>query len=335
MDFFFIEYRDPIFGLIVLFSVLLLVAVFSYFWGVFSLKDQKNSIDKFVNKFQSQSNLDQKYQDMLIRLDIDSGSLNALAGIFARSGEFNKAIAIYLIALQKAITKSQKELIFLNLGKAYLKAGFMQRSIEVFLEAIKISPKNIDALSHLGLGFEKLRLHDKSLEVLDALQEQGVDVAQEIAYTKALKLKNSQMEFEQKVAKMAKFANDFKLVSRMILELFIINGKDVNLINIKPDLAHCLDILYLNDGVLDGDEYKELYSAKGLNNAQISDFNLNLLKVARDNNLNATLSFSYICKECKGSYPLFFYRCNHCARLESCAIIPNVIKESDENSISF
>ncbi|WP_086243989.1 tetratricopeptide repeat protein [Campylobacter devanensis] len=335
MDFFFIEYRDPIFGLIVLFSVLLLVAIFSYFWGVFSLKDQKNSIDKFVNKFQSQSNLDQKYQDMLIRLDIDSGSLNALAGIFARSGEFNKAIAIYLIALQKAITKSQKELIFLNLGKAYLKAGFMQRSIEVFLEAIKISPKNIDALSHLGLGFEKLRLHDKSLEVLDALQEQGVDVAQEIAYTKALKLKNSQMEFEQKVAKMAKFANDFKLVSRMILELFIINGKDVNLINIKPDLAHCLDILYLNDGVLDGDEYKELYSAKGLNNAQISDFNLNLLKVARDNNLNATLSFSYICKECKGSYPLFFYRCNHCARLGSCAIIPNVIKESDENSISF
>ncbi|WP_086235631.1 tetratricopeptide repeat protein [Campylobacter devanensis] len=335
MDFFFIEYRDPIFGLIVLFSVLLLVAVFSYFWGVFSLKDQKNSIDKFVNKFQSQSNLDQKYQDMLIRLDIDSGSLNALAGIFARSGEFNKAIAIYLIALQKAITKSQKELIFLNLGKAYLKAGFMQRSIEVFLEAIKISPKNIDALSHLGLGFEKLRLHDKSLEVLDALQEQGVDVAQEIAYTKALKLKNSQMEFEQKVAKMAKFANDFKLVSRMILELFIINGKDVNLINIKPDLAHCLDILYLNDGVLDGDEYKELYSAKGLNNAQITDFNLNLLKVARDNNLNATLSFNYICKECKGSYPLFFYRCNHCARLGSCAIIPNVIKESDENSISF
>ena len=318
-----------------LFSVLLLVAIFSYFWGVFSLKDQKNSIDKFVNKFQSQSNLDQKYQDMLIRLDIDSGSLNALAGIFARSGEFNKAIAIYLIALQKAITKSQKELIFLNLGKAYLKAGFMQRSIEVFLEAIKISPKNIDALSHLGLGFEKLRLHDKSLEVLDALQEQGVDIAQEIAYTKALKLKNSQMEFEQKVTKMAKFANDFKLVSRMILELFIINGKDVNLINIKPDLAHCLDILYLNDVVLDGDEYKELYSAKGLNNAQITDFNLNLLKVARDNNLNATLSFNYICKECKGSYPLFFYRCNHCARLGSCAIIPNVIKESDENSISF
>ncbi|WP_086251169.1 tetratricopeptide repeat protein [Campylobacter devanensis] len=335
MDFFFIEYRDPIFGLIVLFSVLLLVAIFSYFWGVFSLKDQKNSIDKFVNKFQSQSNLDQKYQDMLIRLDIDSGSLNALAGIFARSGEFNKAIAIYLIALQKAITKSQKELIFLNLGKAYLKSGFMQRSIEVFLEAIKISPKNIDALSHLGLGFEKLRLHDKSLEVLDALQEQGVAVAAQIAYTKALEIKNAKMEFDKKIAKLDRLTGEFNLINRMILELYIANNKDINEIKSKPNLDNCIDILYLNDGVLDGDEYKELYSAKGLNNAQITDFNLNLLKVARDNNLNATLSFNYICKECKGSYPLFFYRCNHCARLGSCAIIPNVIKESDENSISF
>lgn len=335
MEFFFIEYRDPIFGLIVLFSVLFLIAVLSYFWGVFSLKDQKKSIDKFVNKFQPQNQLDQKYQDMLTSLDIDANSLSALAGIFARSGEFNKAIAIYLIALQKAPTKSQKEPVFLNLGKAYLKAGFIQRSIEVFTEAIKISPKNSEALSYLGLGFEKLRLYDKSLEVLDALKEQGADVTQEIAYTNVLKLKNSQMEFEQKIAKIAKFASDFTPISRIVLELFIINGKDINLIKIRPNLAYCLDILYFNDAILDGDEYKELYSAKGQNEAPINNFELKLLKAAKQNGINAALSFSYVCSECKGSYPLFFYRCNHCARLNSCVIIPNLIKESDEECISF
>ncbi|WP_458396202.1 tetratricopeptide repeat protein [Campylobacter sp.] len=335
MDFFFIEYRDPIFGLIVLFSVLLLVAIFSYFWGVFSLKDQKNSIDKFVNKFQSQSNLDQKYQDMLLNLDIDSNSLGVLAGIFARSGDFNKAISIYLIALKKATKKSEKEFIFLNLGKVYLKAGFIQRSTEVFLESIKISPKNIDALSHLGLGFEKLRMYDQSLEVLDALSEQEIEVAEQIAYTKALKLKNSDINFDQKIAKFKKLSSEFKLIDRMILELYIANNKDINEIKSKPNLNHCIDILYTNDGVLDGDEYMELYSAKGKNDIPINDFNLKLLKTANANGLNATLSFSYICSECKSSYPLFFYRCNHCARLGSCAIIPNVIKESDEDSITF
>ena len=335
MDFFFIEYRDPIFGLIVLFSVLLLVAIFSYFWGVFSLKDQKNSIDKFVNKFQSQSNLDQKYQDMLLNLDIDSNSLGVLAGIFARSGDFNKAISIYLIALKKATKKSEKEFIFLNLGKVYLKAGFIQRSTEVFLESIKISPKNIDALSHLGLGFEKLRMYDQSLEVLDALSEQEIEVAEQIAYTKALKLKNSDINFDQKIAKFKKLSSEFKLIDRMILELYIANNKDINEIKSKPNLNHCIDILYTNDGVLDGDEYMELYSAKGKNDIPINDFNLKLLKTANTNGLNATLSFSYICSECKSPYPLFFYRCNHCARLGSCAIIPNVIKESDEDSIAF
>ncbi|ARR01313.1 hypothetical protein CSUIS_1531 [Campylobacter porcelli] len=335
MDFFFIEYRDPIFGLIVLFSVLLLIAVLSYFWGVFSLKDQKNSIDKFVSKFQSQSQLDPKYQNMLLNLDIDSNSLGVLAGIFARSGDFNKAISIYLIALKKAAKKGEKEFIFLNLGKAYLKAGFIERSTEVFLESIKLSTKNIDALSHLGLGFEKLRMYQKSLEVLDALNEQGVEVSRQIAYTKALQIKNSNMEFSQKIAKFNKLADEFNLINRMILETYIANNKDINEIKLKPNLDSCIDILYLNDGILEGDEYKELYSAKGQNNAPISDFNLNLLKIAKANNLNATLSFSYICNECKSSYPLFFYRCNHCARLGSCAIIPNVIKESDENSIAF
>ena len=200
-------------------------------------------------------------------------------------------------------------------------------------------------------------MYQKSLEVLDALSEQGVAVAAQIAYTKALEIKNSKMEFDKKIAKLRcliqaaaallsnihlpkiakldRLTSEFNLINRMILELYIANNKDINEIKSKPNLDNCIDILYLNDGVLDGDEYKELYGAKGLNNAQITDFNLNLLKVARDNNLNATLSFSYICKECKGSYPLFFYRCNHCARLGSCAIIPNVIKESDENSISF
>ena len=234
-----------------------------------------------------------------------------------------------------AIKKNKKELIFFYFGVAYLKFGFIFFFIYVFLEFIRLRAKNIDALSHLGLGFEKLKMYQKSLEVLDALSEQGVAVAAQIAYTKALEIKNSKMEFDKKIAKLDRLTGEFNLINRMILELYIANNKDINEIKSKPNLDNCIDILYLNDGVLDGDEYKELYSAKGLNNAQITDFNLNLLKVARDNNLNATLSFSYICKECKGSYPLFFYRCNHCARLGSCAIIPNVIKESDENSISF
>ncbi|WP_180380579.1 hypothetical protein [Campylobacter devanensis] len=61
MDFFFIEYRDPIFGLIVLFAAVLLVAISSYALGIWGVKDENRSIEKFVKKFENSSGLSQNH----------------------------------------------------------------------------------------------------------------------------------------------------------------------------------------------------------------------------------------------------------------------------------
>lgn len=61
MDFFFIEYRDPIFGLIVLFAAVLLVAISSYALGIWGAKDENRSIEKFVKKFENSSGLSQNH----------------------------------------------------------------------------------------------------------------------------------------------------------------------------------------------------------------------------------------------------------------------------------
>ncbi|WP_180383289.1 hypothetical protein [Campylobacter devanensis] len=53
MDFFFIEYRDPIFGLIVLFAAALLVAISSYALGIWGVKDENRSIEKFVKNLKT------------------------------------------------------------------------------------------------------------------------------------------------------------------------------------------------------------------------------------------------------------------------------------------
>ncbi|WP_180381899.1 hypothetical protein [Campylobacter devanensis] len=53
MDFFFIEYRDPIFGLIVLFAAVLLVAISSYALGIWGVKDENRSIEKFVKNLKT------------------------------------------------------------------------------------------------------------------------------------------------------------------------------------------------------------------------------------------------------------------------------------------
>ena len=51
LDIFFIEFRDPIFGLVVLVAAVLVIAVFSYAWGVFKSKDEKAEIAGFLKKF--------------------------------------------------------------------------------------------------------------------------------------------------------------------------------------------------------------------------------------------------------------------------------------------
>lgn len=339
MDLFFIEYRDPIFGLIVLFTTLLLIAIFSYLWGVFSKKDENNSIEKFVKKFESGSGLSQKHRQMLLEFDVDTNSLGFLASIFAKNGDFNKAISVYLVALQKVIEKQERKFLLTSLGKIYLRAGFLERASEVFLEAIRLSPRNDEALRYLVVVYEKLRMYEKSLEALDALMEQGVFTKAEIAYTKALMAIQNSSGIEEKLSKILSLSKDFKLLQRMALELCIKHKKSLDNFSDFPPLSQCIDIIFsLNKAVnLQDRDFKALFVAKGLikDDVKILDFNLNLLKAANERNLGATLNFSYVCTQCKNHYPLFFYRCPNCARLGSAEILTTITKEKFENDMPF
>ncbi|QDS04363.1 tetratricopeptide repeat protein [Campylobacter fetus] len=336
MDFFFVEYRDPIFGLIVFFGALLLIAVLSYVWGIFSIKDEKHSIEKFVKKFENSSGLSEKHKKMLLELDVDTNSLSVLALTFAKSGDFDKAISVYLVAIDKSPGKKQREFLLVALGKIYLKAGFLKKASEVFLESLKLSPRNSEALRYLGVTYEKLRMYENSLETLDALNEQGADTKAEVAYIKALIITSKTSKFSEKVAQILSLSEDFPLLKRMVLEQFIKHNEPLDGLSMLR-LDECIDIVFRLDNLLnlENTEFKELLGANGLSDDKPKDFNLALLRAANDNFLGATLSFSYFCTECKTSYPLFFYRCPNCARLGSVKILTHVIKDTSEEDMPF
>jgi len=52
VDNFFIAYRDPFFGIIILCAIVFVISFANYWWGVFKNKDEKQSIEKFVKKFE-------------------------------------------------------------------------------------------------------------------------------------------------------------------------------------------------------------------------------------------------------------------------------------------
>ncbi|MDO5046760.1 hypothetical protein [Campylobacter sp.] len=341
MEIFFIEFRDPIFGLVVFVSLILMIAVLSYIWGVFRNKDEKQELEKFLKKFDKTEGLSSEHKEMLVKFDVDSASLCFLANTFAKSGYFEKAINIYSIALSKAKTKAEKEPIFTELGQVFFKAGFLQKAKNVFLDALKLSARNQTALKFLTMTYEKLKEYDEALNALDALEELGLEVRSQKAYINIMKILIAKdMSLELKTAEILSLQKEFPLAGRIALENWLQKGADiVNFPNFPP-LNDVLDIIYRQERAvnLSDDEYKALFYAKGLGDKSSSElgFELEVMANLRQAGFKkADLSFNYVCKSCKNSLPLHFYRCPICHELSSVQILPHITQKADENSMPF
>lgn len=340
MENFFLEYRDPLFGLIVLITIILMVAILNYAWGVFSKKDDKENIEKFIKKFENIKNLSQEHLELLRNLNVNSDNLGILAAMMEKNGDFEKSIGIYLIALEKANSNKEKIYILTNLGKTYFKAGFLKRSEDVLLQSLKLSPRNKEALKLLVVIYEKLKDFNKALEVLDALREQDIDVFDEIDYIKIQLISNdNKLNFKEKITEILKLKYNFKLAKRFAIECFIKNCEPLDEFSEFPPLDECMDLIFnFKRAVnLQDNEYKALFCAKNIikDNQKSKFFEINMLNLAKNSDLNATLKFKFTCNNCKNLLPLFFYRCPFCYTLQSVVITPELSEIKDEISQTF
>lgn len=339
MEVFFLEHRDPIFGLIIFISIALLIAVLSYVWGVFNSKDDKNSVEKFIKKFDSLKTLDKNSIELIQNLDY--ATFDLLAGIFAKSGDFEKAITIYLVALEKIKDKKERVEILNNLGCVYLKMGALQKAMEIFLQSLQTTPRNQKALINLSVIYEKLKMFNKQLEVLDALKELGFGADEAIIYTKINMISNdNSLNFNQKVEKILEFKDKFRLSKRIIFELFIKHKEPLDNLKVFPQIDDCIDLVWnLNTQINTTDpEYKAVYGAKNGLKSNSKFFDIRAFGVLKGAGVNdAGISFEYTCQKCKNSFPMFFYRCPMCHSLETIQIAPKIeqIASNDETNISF
>lgn len=264
MDFFFVEYRDPMFGLLVLVALVLVVALLHYAWRTLSSKSQKKGLEGFIKKF----DIADEHKDLLRASSLSLENLHFLAGIFTKSGEFEKAIQIYLIALEKIKDKDEQEAIFYDLAEVYFRAGFLQRSVEVLLNALNLRPRNEKALKLLKIVYLRLKRYDEVLQSLDALFELGCEVSKEREFINVIALKNG--------------AQSGILASK---NLSVTNKTSQNLALNSPNSAH----LNSNDETLALSSKNANSKAKNLKNSHLNskDLNLNLENSTSTLNLNS------------------------------------------------
>lgn len=361
---FYLDEKDPIFGIIIFIGILLLISVLSYIWGIFAKKDEQNKIENFIKKFNEFGGLEEKYIEILDSID-DIEIYGVLAEIFTKNGDFSKAINVYLIALKNVKSRKQKEQILTRLGMTYFKAGFLARADETLLRALELSPRNEKALAILSVIYEQLRAFKKELEVLDALRELGSDVkdAQIYAKIKMIWLDNS-LNKSEKIAQILPFCTIFQPAKRIVLEIYLNDYLYENLNELLlnlPDIRDFIDLLWyhadffaklnleqINKQILE--QIRAVLSAKFAENSdeevQISNqqsqifksdfFEINALNSMKNSGFNsADLSFKYVCKHCKNVFPSYFYRCPVCYELKSCLISPQIMEKEDEISQTF
>jgi lipopolysaccharide biosynthesis regulator YciM len=307
----------------------------SYWWGRYKRKEDYKDLDKFLKQFRSPPSKDE-LKNLVSRDELSQKSWMLLAASYSKSGNYDKSIEIYTEILKHLDEKNQKEIMYL-LGKTYFKAGFLERSKQIFLEILRKSPRTPQALETLLLVYEFMKDYKSALEVLEPLCELKQDISCADLYLKSLALLNDlEVSQEEKAQRLVEIYNQSHQLSHMVFEyLFRVNPQLAwkNFDSSKSE--RMVDILWnlkkedLDIEVIKQNNYlRDLYSARGdVELSQTSDvFEFDTL-INLNNKVNATLSFEYICDNCKQLYPFAFNRCSSCHAIDKMGVEYSLCKD--------
>ena len=323
-----LEYRDPLFGIIVFTALIFIVTFFNYWWGLFKRREQNLNLGKFLQQYELHS--DHKHLGSLLNAtSIPAKSLQLLASAYYSSGDFEKSIDIYRTLLQRPESPQERKHMMLQLGKTYFKAGFMQRAKETLMQLLKLYPRTPEALMHLMIIHERLKSYDKAHEVLESLQMQQENLQKDALFLLIMKsMYNKELSNEEKTVEIIKLYLHHNNFHRLVLGfLFRSNNQSAwEYIN-EDTVVNLTDILWnlresqLNFDIISSISYlRELYAAKGYETGatQSDVFELNvLIGLKNSDNCSADLQFEYLCDECKHVFPFSFHRCPNCLHVDT------------------
>lgn len=320
-----LEYRDPLFGIILLVALIFVISFITYSYGIYKERNARKDYRELYSRFELGKLKEEDYVHLYKTYNLPFDSILLLASSFLHKGDYNKAISVYLALLEHVKDRVKKEELLEKLGTTYFKGGFLQRSKEIFLRIIKFSPHNKNALLYLLLIQEKLKDFKKAKEIALCLEELNSNVEIDKIYLDSLIIINDSVSsFEKRTELLYEIFKINKIIERIFAMFLIQFNKPFFWEHIKEfDCSKFIDIMwYLRaedinlEKVMENQFLVELYNAKGyLNNLKHSnDFDLDILILinTHDHKIEASLDFEFICNSCKHSHPVFDIRCPHC-----------------------
>ena len=325
----------------------LMISIVTYVWGAYSQQKEKSTLRRFLEKFESaECALDTS------TMPFDTAMFNPLvllAKAFENSGEYHKAINIYLYLIKHTNNPIDKEELMERLGQTYLRAGFLERARAIFSEILHKRPRNKKVLYELGIVYEMMRKYDKALEMIEPLKVLGEEThaLEKFLYFEKV-IADKHILPQEKVTIISQLLDEEPALYRPIIALLFRLDIPTAWSKIDDDSLHSiLDILwFLPYSQLDMDLISQnnslvaIYFAKGylLEPAQkCGIFTIDLLASARVNGLeeDGDLLFSYLCTKCKQSFPVPFSRCPNCLALNKMELEEEIVKKVSHTDYSL
>ena len=325
MDNIILEYRDPLFGIILLVALIFLISFVTYSFSIYKERLAREDYRKLSLRFELGKLKEEDYVHLYKTYNLPFDSILLLASSFLHKGDYNKAISVYLTLLEHVNDRVKKEELLELLGTTYFKGGFLQRSKEIFLRILKFSSRNKNALLYLLLINEKLKDFKKAKEITFSLEELDKDMTRDKIYLDSLIILNdSVLSYEKRTELLYEIFKENKIIERIFACFLIQFNKTFFWEHVREfDCSKFMDVMWYQnindinlDKVIENDFLTELYNAKGylntLKHSKDFDFDILILINQHEHNINASLDFEFICSSCKHSHPMFDTRCPHC-----------------------
>jgi tetratricopeptide (TPR) repeat protein len=320
-----LEYRDPLFGIILIVALIFVISFFTYYYSIYKERNARKDYRKLSLRFELGKLKEEDYVHLYKTYNLPFDSILLLASSFLHKGDYNKAISVYLTLLEHVNDRVKKEELLELLGTTYFKGGFLQRSKEIFLRILKFSSRNKNALLYLLLINEKLKDFKKAKEITFSLEELDKDMTRDKIYLDSLIILNdSVLSYEKRTELLYEIFKENKIIERIFACFLIQFNKTFFWEHVSEfDCSKFMDVMWYQnindinlDKVIENDFLTELYNAKGylntLKHSKDFDFDILILINQHEHNINASLDFEFICSSCKHSHPMFDTRCPHC-----------------------
>ncbi len=340
------NFTDPLFSIFIIFLIGFFIALGAYFLEFYKKQKEHNSLLFFLEKFESnECSLDTKnlkYESNMLT------PLSLLAKAFEKSGEYHRAISIYLFLIKNIPDELPKYELMEYLGNTYLNAGFLGRAESIYLDILSVHPRNKSVLYSLGVVYEMTHNFNSAKETLVPLETLGEDITKLKSFFEFESLiYDKQISKNEKIKALIKLYKQYPNLYRLAInQLFKLDHLEAWKIYDHKKTVDIVDILWFLDKekidfnkIKNDDIAKEILFIKGYSDeipAFSNRLNLNMLNLAKQNSYNeATLVFSYICSDCRVAFPTSFKRCPNCKAVNSIKVEDELGKtmQKSDNSL--